>query len=108
MQVEWKTSEIEDIDIKCPICGHQTAPPEYPYCSHTLFVYIVPYIDDASFDFMREDFASSWEHLGDDVIKPDEIVLKSIKLDISCVVFDITESLGHYPTRIIVGFDSKK
>ena len=111
MQVEWKTTETEEISVKCPICDHQTAPPEYPYCEHcehTLFVYLDPYADDSKFDFMREYFASEWEHLGDDVNEPDEITLKSIKLDISCVVFDITESLGHYPTRIIVGFDSKK
>lgn len=58
MTITWHKEEGVEIQIKCPFCGHEVAPPEYPYCDHTIFVYA--HSLDSGFDFVRPDFARSY------------------------------------------------
>lgn len=104
MEVHWEKFTAEEIRIRCPICGHQTVPPEYPYCEHTLFVYIDPSADDPFFDFLHMDISRS---LGADFDKRGKLqkkLIMNLKLPYSCQVYDVTESSGYYPTRIVTGF----
>ncbi len=60
MPIEWQKQEVKEIQINCPYCGHQAAPPIYPYCEHTFFVYIDPAADDPGFDFVAPEFAAAY------------------------------------------------
>jgi len=104
MNLHWQKQKAEVINIKCPICGHQTAPPDYPYCEHTLFVYVDPSADDPIFDFMLPDMA---KRLGQDFGKGNKLhrnLIKKLDLPYSCQIYDVTESSGYFPTIIVAGF----
>jgi len=55
--VEETTSPIV---IKCPYCGRQSAPPEYPYCEHTVFLYLDPTAAEPAFDYVMPSFAEKY------------------------------------------------
>jgi hypothetical protein len=102
MKTRWERRQVEDIDIKCPICGHQTAPPTYPYCHHTLFVFLDPSAGDAGFDFMTPDFAEAWRKVA--TKEPTQAAIASLSLCESCHVFEDVDVASYYPTRVIVGY----
>lgn len=60
MALEWKRQKVETIEIKCPYCNWQIAPPVYPYCKHTVFVYVDPSGGDPGFDFITPEFAAAY------------------------------------------------
>jgi hypothetical protein len=55
MTITWRKEEGVEIEINCPFCGHETVPPEYPHCDHTIFLYAHSIF--SGFDHVREDFA---------------------------------------------------
>jgi len=101
MKTIWHKLKSEAIIIKCPLCGRQAVPPESTYCPHTLFVYVDPAADDAFFDFMRDDFAAAWARRKLRI--PSRRNIASIDVAGSSAVWDVTEPLGYYPTRVVVG-----
>jgi hypothetical protein len=60
MSIKWRRLRGDRIEIKCPYCCHKAVPPAYPYCKHTVFVYIDPSADDPGFDFVTPDFAVAY------------------------------------------------
>lgn len=104
MKLTWQKLKSETINLKCPICDHQTAPPDYPYCEHTLFVYVDPSADDSFFDFVHSDMTKSLSSRFNKSSKLHKKLIMKLDLPYSCQVFDITESCGYYPTRVVVGF----
>ncbi len=106
MKTIWHKSRSLEIDIKCPICGHQTATPKYLYCAHTLFVFLDSTVDDPFFDFMRQDFSEAWQNVG--LKKPTKKSIESLDLLKSCEVWDVTESSGYHPVRIVIGYGLQK
>lgn len=105
MKVSWHKAKSEEILIKCPICGHQTAPPTYPYCSHTVFVYVDGSGADPFFDYMRSDFAIAYKK--SNPIKPTKKNLASLDLPGAIKIFEITESGRFYPSTIIVAHEQE-
>ena len=106
MKTIWHKSRCEEIIVNCPICGHQTAPPKYPYCSHTIFVFVEPSTDDASFDFMRPDFAKAWHKLGKK--KPTKRVIASLDITDLCEVWEVSESSAYHPTTVVAGYEQQR
>ncbi len=106
MKTNWHKSQSEKIVVRCPVCGHKTAPPDYPHCLHTLFVYVDPSAGDAFFDFMRDDLAAAWKNRRARV--PNRKNIASLDIATSCEVWDVSESSGYYPTRVVAGYDMTK
>ena len=134
MKVEWYRSQVEEIKIDCPFCGQWTTPPHYPYCSHTVFVYVDPSSDFPGFDYVRADFARAYLTLlkstasdpddkfeidleseegflqgllppfHEQVVRLQEDVVFHVELPEALQVHDITGSSGYYPCRVVVGF----
>ena len=132
MSVEWIIREADPPEIKCPYCDHQASPPVYPYCEHTVFVYVDNAGDCAGFDFVAGAFAAGYltnlkasEHVEDvDLTSETEqrfLQNKMPSLDQQTIelfrdlvsddlfssdatVLDVTEALGPYPTRVVVAF----
>jgi len=104
MKLHWQKLRAEQIEIRCPVCDHQIAPPGDPYCEHTLFVYVDPSTDDSFFDFIHPDMT---KQLGQNFRKSTKLrrsMIKNLGLPYTCQVHDVTESSGQYPTRVVVGF----
>jgi len=123
---------VDTIEIKCPYCNHQAAPPVYPYCEHVVFVYVDPAVDDYGFDFITVPFASVYLSklkktrsipLEERAVTPEEenrflqaILPTGIKLfknlisedlfSSDAIVFDVKEEGGYYPTRVVVAFQA--
>jgi len=62
MNVKWMTNEVDprDFELQCPVCGASVVPSPQMYCSHVVFVYLEPSIDDPGFDFVVQTFASKY------------------------------------------------
>jgi hypothetical protein len=106
MKISWHKSRSEEALVRCPVCGHQTAPPDYPHCSHTLFVFVDPSADDAFFDFMRDDFAAAWKKGRRRI--PNRKNIASLDIATSCEVWDVSEFFAYYPTRVVAGYEMTK
>jgi hypothetical protein len=106
MKTIWHKSQSDEIKLTCPICGHQTAPPQYPYCDHTVFVLVEPSGDDAFFDLMRSDFAEAWNELCEDI--PIRKAIASLNIIDSCEVWEVSESSGYYPVTVIAGYELQR
>jgi len=134
MTIEWKIKKVDDILIRCPYCNHKTAPPEYPYCDHTIFVYVAPSSDEEGFDLVTSDFAvrylnelksfafeyneemeisleSEKQFLKGELpafhhqkIKLLDNLIKEYLLPLKTKVYDFTEKDGYHPCRIVVAF----
>lgn len=102
MKTTWYKSQSKEIVINCPICGHQTVPPKYPYCEHTVFVFVEPSGDDSFFDYMRSDFADAWDKV--DTKKPTKKAIASLNIFASCEVWEVSESSGYHPTKVVAGY----
>lgn len=68
MVVEWKVIKSSKLNLQCPICNHQTFPPEYPHCEHVVFVYVEPYspeynLVDPVFAYITRAFARQYIEL---------------------------------------------
>lgn len=108
MKVHWQKLKAEEINIRCPICDRLTAPPDEHYCEHTFFVHVAPSVDDSFFDFIHPDMAKSLSKRFNKRSKLHEKLIVNLDLLYSCQVYDVTESSGYYPTRIVVGFVNTK
>ena len=130
MNLKWHRSQASEVRIDCPFCNHQVVPPEYPYCPHTVFVYLEPSGGEPGFDFVRFDFVELYLAR----LKNSEIALQE-NLDLSeevqqeflsgklpsfheqrirlyedllgnfnFQIIDVSEIDQHYPTRVIAAF----
>ena len=106
MKTNWHKSRSEKIVVSCPVCGHKTGPPDYPHCSHTLFVYVDPSADDAFFDFIRDDVEAAWKNRKARILN--KKIIDSLDIATSCEVWDVSESSSYYPTRVVAGYEMAK
>jgi hypothetical protein len=134
MNIKWCRRKANNIEIHCPCCKHRAAPHDYPYCEHTIFVYVEPAADDPGFDYVTPEFAiaylaayrsrlvqsddqpeidpvseacftsGSLPAIHNQVIRLYEELLSQTNVPEKASVYDVTESGGYYPTRVIVGF----
>lgn len=102
MKISWHKTQSEDILITCPICGHQAAPPKYPYCPHTIFVHVSGSGDDPFFDYMRSDFADAYKKSAK---KPNKKTLAALDMSVSVKIIEVTESESYYPNTVIVAYE---
>ena len=136
MSIEWEEQKADELDIRCPYCNHQAAPPVYPYCGHTVFVYIDPSVGDPGFDFVTAGFAAGYcaklktsktisQEEGEtspeairqfvqgnlptfdqQEIRLFETLISDDLFSSNTMIFDATQKEGYYPTRIVIAFES--